>query len=110
MAFIIVDQEKRTVFDLLNSRKSKDIEKYFKRYSKRQRDKVRFITMDLYKPYYKLMQSLFRNAIIIPDRFHIVLQTRNALDSTRIRLCVKSNPNYIKLKKYWKLILKKEEE
>mgnify|MGYP002525785303 CR=1 FL=1 len=66
--------------------------------------------MDLYKPYYKLMQSLFRNAIIIPDRFHIVLQTRNALDSTRIRLCVKSNPNYIKLKKYWKLILKKEEE
>ena len=110
MAFIIVDQEKKTIFDLLNSRKSKDIKNYFKRYSKRQRDKVKFITMDLYKPYYKLMKSLFRNATIIPDRFHIVLQIRNALDSTRIRLCVKSNPNYIKLKKYWKLILKKENE
>ena len=110
MAFIIVDQEKRTVFDLLNSRKSKDIEKYFKRYPKSQRDKVRFITIDLYKPYYELMRRLFKNAIIIPDRFHIVLQIRNALDSTRIGLCVKSNPNYIKLKKYWKLILKKEEE
>ena len=110
MAFIIVDQEKKTIFDLLNSRKSKDIKNYFKRYSKRQRDKVKFITMDLYKPYYKLMKSLFRNATIIPDRFHIVLQIRNALDSTRIRLCVKSNPNYIKFKKYWKLILKKENE
>ena len=110
MAFIIVDQERKTVFDLLNSRKSKDVEKYFKRYSKKERDQVKFITIDLYKPYYKLLKSLFRNAIIIPDRFHIVLQIRNALDSTRIRLCNKSNPNYTKLKKYWKLILKKKEE
>lgn len=110
MAFIIVDQENKTIFDLLNSRKTKDIKNYFKRYPKRQRDKVKFITMDLYKPYYKLMKSLFRNAVIIPDRFHIVLQIRNSLDSTRIRLCVKSNPNYTKLKKYWKLILKKESE
>ncbi|MBR3660891.1 MAG: transposase [Bacilli bacterium] len=84
MAFIIVDEENKNIFDLLNSRKTKDIKNYFKRYSKRQRDKVKFITMDLYKPYYKLMKNLFRNAIIVPDRFHIVLQIRNALDSTRI--------------------------
>ena len=44
---------------------SSDIEKYFKRYSKQEKDKVQFITMDLYNPHYK------------------------------------------KLKKYWKLILKK---
>lgn len=62
--------------------------------------------MDLYKPYYKLMHSLFKNAILIPDRFHIIIQARNALDKTRINLCYKSNPNYTKLKKYWKLILK----
>ena len=64
--------------------------------------------MDLYKPYYKLMHSLFKKAILIPDRFHIVIQVRNALDSTRIMLCKKSNPNYRKLKKYWKFILKKD--
>jgi len=110
MAFIIVDEENKNIFDLLNSRKTKDIKNYFRRYSKRQRDKVKFITMDLYKPYYKLMKNLFRNAIIVPDRFHIVLQIRNALDSTRIRLCTKSNPNHTKLKKYWKLILKKEDD
>ena len=55
--------------------------------------------MDLYKPYYKLMHSLFKKAILIPDRFHIVIQVRNALDSTRIKLFKKSNPNYRKLKK-----------
>ena len=106
MAFIIVDQTKKNIFDINNSRKSLDIQHYFKRYSKKQRDKVKFITLDLYKPYYKLMHSLFKNAILIPDRFHIVIQVRNALDKTRIKLCTKSNPYYRKLKKYWKLILK----
>lgn len=110
MAFIIVDHTNKNIFDINNSRKSIDIEKYFKHYSKKERDKVKFITLDLYKPYYKLMHSLFRNAILIPDRFHIVIQVRNALDKTRIKLCVKSNPNYKKLKKYWKLILKDKRE
>lgn len=110
LAFIIVDQTKHNIFDINNSRLSLDIEKYFKRYSKDERDKVKFITMDLYKPYYTLMQKLFKNAILISDRFYIALQIRNALDNTRVKLCTKSNPNYKKLKKYWKLILKSEEE
>ena len=110
MAFIIVNQDNKNIFDINNSRLSTDIEKYFKRYSKQERDKVKIITMDLYKPYYKLMHNLFKNATLVPDRFHIVIQARTALDNTRIKLCNKSNPNYRKLKKYWKLILKKENE
>ena len=110
LAFIIVDQTNKNIFDINNSRHSIDIDKYFRNYSKKERDKVKFITLDLYKPYYKLMHSLFRNAILIPDRFHIVIQVRNALDKTRIKLCIKSNPNYTKLKKYWKLILKDKRE
>ena len=98
MAFIIVDQTNKNIFDINNSRHSIDIDKYFRNYSKKERDKVKFITLDLYKPYYKLMHSLFRNAILIPDRFHIIIQVRNALDKTRIKLCIKSNPNYFKLK------------
>lgn len=110
MAFIIVNQESRNVFDINNSRLSKDIYKYLTRYQKSERKKVKFITLDLYKPYYSLMHTLFPNAILIPDRFHIILQIRNALDKTRVSLCKKSNPNYNKLKKYWKLLLKNEDE
>ena len=110
MAFIIVNQDNKNIFDILDSRKSIDIEKYFSRYSRKERLKVKFITLDLYKPYYKLMHRLFPNAILIPDRFHIVIQSRNALDKTRIKLCKKSNSNYSKLKKYWKLILKDEND
>ena len=110
MAFIIINQESRNVFDINNSRLSKDIYKYFTRYQKSERKKVKFITLDLYKPYYSLMHTLFPNAILIPDRFHIILQIRNALDKTRVSLCKKSNPNYNKLKKYWKLLLKNEDD
>ena len=106
LAFIIMDQTNKNIFDINPSRKSLDIKKYFRNYPKKERDKVKYITLDLYKPYYKLMHSLFRNAILIPDRFHIVIQARNALDKTRINLCKKSNPNYKKFKKYWKLLLK----
>lgn len=110
MAFIIVDQNKKNIFDINNSRLSNDIYKYFSRYQRSERNNVKFITLDLYKPYYKLMNKLFPKAILIPDRFHIIIQIRNALDKTRISLCNKSNPNYNKLKKYWKLILKNEDE
>ena len=110
LAFIIIDQNKQNIFDINNSRLSLDIEKYFRRYSKQERNKVKFITMDLYKPYYTLMNKLFKNATLVADRFHIILQVSNALDNTRIKLCSKSNPNYKKLKKYWKLILKSEDE
>ena len=110
LAFIIVDQNKKNIFDITNSRLSNDIYNYFSRYQKSERNKVKFITLDLYKPYYKLMHKLFPKAILIPDRFHIVIQIRNALDKTRINLCTKSNPNYNKLKKYWKLFLKNEND
>lgn len=109
-AFIIVDQIKKNIFDLLDSRKNLDIEKYFKRYPRYEREKVKFITLDLYAPYYKLMHSLFPNAILIPDRFHFVLQPRNALDKTRIKLISKNDQDYRKFKKYWKLLLKNEDE
>ena len=109
LAFIIVNQDSHNIFDINNSRLSTDIYKYFTRYQRSERKNVKFITLDLYKPYYSLMHQLFPKAILIPDRFHIVIQIRNALDKTRISLCKKSNPNYNKLKKYWKLILKNEE-
>lgn len=84
-----MDQNNKNILDINNSRLSIDIEKYFSRYSRYERNKVEFITMNLYKLYYTLMHKLFKNNILIPDRYHIVLQIRNALDKTRINLLKK---------------------
>lgn len=110
MAFIITNNDAGNIFDIQDSRKSIDLDKYFRRYSKKERDKVEHISVDFYSGYIFLAKKLFRNAKISIDRFHIVIQAYNALNSTRVRLCYKSNPNYNKLKDYWKLIVKNKNE
>ena len=110
MAFIIVDNKTGNIFDIQNSRKSRNLEKYFRRYSRSERNKVKLISTDFFSGYIKLAEKLFKNADIVIDRFHIVTQVYVALNKTRISLCNKSNPNYNKLKDYWKLLLKNENE
>ena len=66
--------------------------------------------MDFYSGYIFLAKRLFKNATISIDRFHIVVQAYNALNITRVGLCKKNNPNYNKLKSYWKLIVKNEND
>ncbi len=110
MAFIITDNDTGNLFDIQDSRKSIDLDKYFRRYSKTERDKVKHISTDFYSGYIFLAKKLFRNANISIDRFHIVIQAYNALNSTRVKLCYKSNTNYNKLKDYWKLIVKNEDD
>ena len=110
MAFIITDNDTGNLFDIQDSRKSIDLNKYFRRYSKTERDKVKHISIDFYSGYIFLAKKLFKNAKISIDRFHIVIQAYNALNSTRVKLCYKSNPNYNKLKDYWKLIVKNEND
>ena len=110
MAFIITDNDTGNLFDIQDSRKSIDLNKYFRRYSKAERDKVKHISIDFYSGYIFLAKKLFRNAEISIDRFHIVIQAYNALNTTRVKLCYKTNPNYNKLKDYWKLIVKNEND
>lgn len=109
MAFIIMNNKSGNIFDILDSRKSNDLEKYFRRYSKIERNKVKLISTDFYSGYIHLAKDLFKNADIVIDRFHIVIQAYNALNTTRVKLCYKNN-NYNKLKHYWKLIVKNEND
>lgn len=110
MAFMIVDNQKGNIFDILDSRKSIDLYKYFRRYPPTERDKVKLISTDFYIGYIETAKKLFKKADIVIDRFHIATQAYNALNITRVKLSNKSNPNYNKLKCYWKLILKNEND
>ena len=110
MAFIITNNASGNIFDIKDSRKTYDLEKYFKRYSRKERDKVKHISIDFYSGYISLAEKLFKNADISIDRFHIIIQVYNALNNARIKLCYKNNPNYKKLKDYWKLIVKNEQD
>lgn len=51
MAFIITNNASGNIFDIKDSRKTYDLEKYFKRYSRKERDKVKHISIDFYSGY-----------------------------------------------------------
>ena len=53
---------------------------------------------------------MFPHAKIIIDKFHIINLISTSLNKTRIKLMKKSNKDYKKLKRYWRLILKPYEE
>lgn len=106
MAFMIMKNNTRNIFDILNSRKTRDLEKYFSKYQRSDRLKVKKMSTDFYIGYINLAKKYFKNADIVIDRYHIISQVYTALNISRVKLCKKSNPNYNKLKKFWKLILK----
>ena len=110
MSFIFVDAKTHKIVDILENRKLSKLIKYFMRYSKKARDNVKFIVMDMYTPYISLVKECFRNAQIIFDKFHIVNLLSRALDKTRIKVMNEQKENYNKFKRYYKLLLKKAYE
>ena len=110
MAFHIINNKTGKTFDIIESRKSNFLIKYFMRFPRKQRLAVKFIIMDMFEPYYLLFKTIFPNAILITDKFHVVALASNALKCTRVKCMKKDKKNYNKLKHYWKLIQKFEDD
>ncbi len=64
----------------------------------------------MFPPYIALIQDLFPHAEIIMDRFHIVQAINREINRCRVQVMngfrTKDRPQYNKLKRYWKLLLK----
>lgn len=53
---------------------------------------------------------MFPNANIIIDKFHLINLISTSLNKTRIKIMKKDKKNYNKLKRYWRLLLKSQDE
>ncbi|MCH5463560.1 transposase, partial [Secundilactobacillus sp. HBUAS58055] len=63
--------------------------------------------------YPKLVGTVFPNAIVLIDRFHIINALNRAFTKTRIRIMKgmsASSHEYRALKRYWKLLLQPAED
>lgn len=110
MSFVYMDFKNSKILDIVEDRRKFSLEKHFNRYSKEVRANVKFIVIDMYKPYMVLIKDLFPNAEIIIDRFHIVNLINRALNKTRIATMNENKEFYNKLKRYWRLLLKQRDE
>lgn len=108
--FIIVDFIKVEIYDIVHSRHKYALERYFSLIPLEQRNKVKYITMDMWEPYLDVSKRFFRNAKIAIDSFHVMEAINNAMNSVRLSVMQKFNkktdniednhPYYYVLKKY----------
>lgn len=108
MSFVYMDGITHKFQDILDSRNLFDIIKYFNRFDQKARNNVKFIVTDMNYTYPRLTQSVFPNATVVTDRFHVVKSLNDAINQVRIRVMKQfgtSTKEYRVLKKYWKLLL-----
>jgi transposase len=113
MSFELMDAETHELIDLLPFRSIHKLQHHFRHYTETARQKVKIIVTDMNYTYPKLVGTVFPDAIVLIDRFHIINALNRAFTKTRIRI-MKSLPTYSRqyraLKRYWKLLLQPAED
>ena len=108
MSFVFADYQTKNIIDIVEDRRLNSLIEYFSRFSLKARKNVEYICMDMYTPYMSLVKSIFPNAKIVVDKFHIVNLVNRAFNQTRISIMnsIKDESLKRKLKLFWKLLLK----
>lgn len=114
--FIILDFRKVKIHDIVYSRHKHKLEYYFSRIPIEERQKVKYITMDMWEPYKDVSKRYFKNAKIAIDSFHVIETVNNAMNKIRLSVMQKYNrktenlddnhPFYYILKKYRYILTK----
>ena len=110
MSFHMCDGRTGKTLDIVEDRRLNSLLRYFSYFTHKARSKVKLIVIDMYSPYISLIQKMFPNAQIIIDKFHLVNLISASLNKTRINIMKHDKKNYNKLKRYWKLLLKSQDE
>lgn len=111
--FIYIDADTHIIQDILPNRLKQTIFDYFMHFPSSVRGLVRTVTCDLNSYYVDLIKTLFPNAKIIIDWFHIVQMLNRAVNSMRTDLINSleyGSQDYRLLKQNWKLFLKQYDD
>ncbi len=107
---VLVDNEKRTVYDVLDTRSKNALSLYFSGFTREERLSVRYVTIDMWRPYKDVVETYLPNAIIAVDPFHVVKHLTD--DFTKIRIYHMNNTLYgsntYYLLKQWNWLLTSE--
>ena len=105
---ILTNIEEHKIFDILPNRKEITLVEYFKSFPLREREKVKFVTMDLWKPYKNIVKTYLPNAKVIADKYHYIRLVTFALEKVRTRIQRNMTKDMRKYYKRSKSILRKK--
>ena len=69
--------------DIVECRYKSHLFTYFNKFSRKQREKVKYVVIDLWNPYKDLAKAYFPNAKIVADKFHYTRYANEAVDLLR---------------------------
>jgi len=78
---IITDPKNKKVLDILEGREQHILTDYFKDF--KDRKNVRYLVMDMWKPYKEIAEAFFKNATIVIDKYHFIRQVNWAFERVR---------------------------
>src|ERR671910_687054 len=78
---IIVDLDKGRPITTFKGRRVEDVVKWFKSRPQEELDQVEVVVLDMSKTFYSAIQEVFGDQVQVIDRFHVVKQAVEALDS-----------------------------
>ena len=106
---VFVDNEKRVLNDILPDRSTRTLQT-FGFHSKTERDRVLFVTIDMWEPYRDIAHRYFKNAEVAVDPFHVIEHLTLAFTRIRVDIMNQSayqSPAYYLLKK-WHILLESD--
>lgn len=105
---ILVDPVHHQVLDILPSRRKASLMDYFSSFSKKERQKVKYVVMDMSHLFFHVLKDFFPKAIFVADKFHFARQVFWALENVRKRRQKTRNSKYRLYFKRSKSLLRKK--
>lgn len=104
---IFYDFYQHQLVDILPSRTKRQLHRYLQSISLPERLGVKYVVMDMHRPYKDITEIYFKKAIICVDSFHVIKLLNDSLNNLKIRIMKSfdsSSQEYYLLKK-WKNLL-----
>ena len=107
---VMVDNQQRTLFEILPSRSKNELSRYFDKISEAERNSVKYVTIDMWQPYKDIALKYFKNAAIAVDPFHVVKHLTESFSRIRLNILyqVEHGSDSYYLLKTWKDLVEKD--
>lgn len=80
---VLIDLEKRALVGMVEKRTTAEVEQYLSSWGREVLSQIEEVSIDLWKPYKKVIEELMPQAEIVADRFHVMKQVNEELDTKR---------------------------
>lgn len=82
-ALILSDIERKCILDILPERSKEALEKWLDQFNECERKSIRYVSIDMWQPYYQAVRGKLPKARVVVDRFHVVKHLNERITAIR---------------------------